>query len=341
MVAKNSLIDPLLMEEDMGVETSLRPKSLSEYIGQEKIKNNLSIFIEAAKRREEALDHVLLYGPPGLGKTTLAYIMGRELGVDVKVTSGPVIERPGDLAAILTNLHEHDVLFIDEIHRLSHVVEEILYPAMEDYHIDILIGQGPSARSMKLEIPRFTLVGATTKAGLLTSPLRDRFGMSFRFQFYNPQELMIIIKRSAHILTIEIDEGGAAEMACRSRGTPRVANRMLRRVRDFAQVKADGFINKKVAIDALEMLEVDHKGFDHMDRMILLTLIDKFDGGPVGIDSLASAIGEERSTIEDVYEPYLIQEGYVQRTTRGRVATRIAYEHCGRKWITGRQEGLF
>ncbi|MDP2268197.1 MAG: Holliday junction branch migration DNA helicase RuvB [Deltaproteobacteria bacterium] len=341
MTAKNSLIDPLLMEEEKGLETSLRPKSLSEYIGQEKIKNNLSIFIEAAKRRAEALDHVLLYGPPGLGKTTLAYIMARELGVDVKVTSGPVIERPGDLAAILTNLQEHDVLFIDEIHRLSHVVEEILYPAMEDYHIDILIGQGPSARSMKLEIPRFTLVGATTKAGLLTSPLRDRFGMSFRFQFYNPQELMIIIKRSAQILNIDLDEGGAAEMACRSRGTPRVANRMLRRVRDFAQVKADGFINKKVAIDALEMLEVDQKGFDHMDRLILLTLIDKFDGGPVGIDSLASAIGEERSTIEDVYEPYLIQEGYLQRTTRGRVAARIAYEHFGRKWISGRQEGLF
>jgi len=341
MVVKNSLIDPLVLEEEVGVETSLRPKSLSEYIGQEKIKNNLSIFIEAAKRREEALDHVLLYGPPGLGKTTLAYIMARELGVDVKVTSGPVIERPGDLAAILTNLQEHDVLFIDEIHRLSHVVEEILYPAMEDYHIDILIGQGPSARSMKLEIPRFTLVGATTKAGLLTSPLRDRFGMSFRFQFYNPQELMIIIKRSAQILAIDLDEGGAAEMACRSRGTPRVANRMLRRVRDFAQVKAGGFINKKVAIDALEMLEVDYKGFDHMDRLILLTLIDKFDGGPVGIDSLASAIGEERSTIEDVYEPYLIQEGYLLRTTRGRVASRIAYEHFGRKWISGRQEQLF
>ena len=341
MAAKNSVIDPLLVEEEKGLETSLRPQSLSEYIGQVKIKNNLSIFIEAAKRRGEALDHVLLYGPPGLGKTTLAYIMAREMGVDVKVTSGPVIERPGDLAAILTNLQEHDLLFIDEIHRLSHVVEEILYPAMEDYHIDILIGQGPSARSMKLEIPHFTLVGATTKAGLLTSPLRDRFGMSFRFQFYDPQELMIIIKRSAQILTIDIDEGGAAEMACRSRGTPRVANRMLRRVRDFAQVKAGGFINKKVAIDALEMLEVDYKGFDHMDRLILLTLIDKFDGGPVGIDSLASAIGEEKSTIEDVYEPYLIQEGYVQRTTRGRVATRIAYEHFGRKWISGRQEGLF
>ncbi|MDP2725434.1 MAG: Holliday junction branch migration DNA helicase RuvB, partial [Syntrophales bacterium] len=261
--------------------------------------------------------------------------------VDIKVTSGPVIERPGDLAAILTNLHEHDILFIDEIHRLSHVVEEILYPAMEDYHIDILIGQGPSARSMKLEIPRFTLVGATTKAGLLTSPLRDRFGMSFRFEFYNPRELIIILKRSASILSVDLDDGGAEEMSRRSRGTPRVANRILRRVRDFAQVKADGAINRKVAIDALELLEVDHKGFDHMDRTILLTLIDKFDGGPAGIDSLASAIGEEKSTIEDVYEPYLIQEGYLQRTTRGRVATRIAYEHFGRKWISGRQEGLF
>ena len=341
MAAINSLVDPIIIEEERGFELSLRPRSLAEYIGQEKIKNNLSIFIEAAKMRTEALDHVLLYGPPGLGKTTLAYIVARELGVDIKVTSGPVIERPGDLAAILTNLHEHDILFIDEIHRLSHVVEEILYPAMEDYHIDILIGQGPSARSMKLEIPHFTLVGATTKAGLLTSPLRDRFGMSFRFEFYNPRELIIILKRSALILSVDLDDGGAEEMSRRSRGTPRVANRLLRRVRDFAQVKADGAINRKVAIDALELLEVDHKGFDHMDRIIMLTLIDKFDGGPAGIDSLASAIGEEKSTIEDVYEPYLIQEGYLQRTMRGRVATRIAYEHFGRKWISGRQEGLF
>lgn len=341
MVTKNTLISPIIQNEEKGYENSLRPKSLGEYIGQKKIKINLSIFIEAAKRRREALDHVLLYGPPGLGKTTLAYIMSREMAVDIKVTSGPVIERPGDLAAILTNLHEHDVLFIDEIHRLSHVVEEILYPAMEDYHIDILIGQGPSARSMKLEIPRFTLIGATTRAGLLTSPLRDRFGMSFRLDFYAPEELTEIINRSAKILSIDIDNEGALEIAKRSRGTPRIANRLLRRVRDFAQVKADGLIDRKTAMAALEMFEVDHKGFDHMDRKILLTLIDKFNGGPVGIDSLSSAIGEEKITIEDIYEPYLVQEGYLQRTVRGRVVTKIAYEHFGRKWDVSHQKELF
>jgi Holliday junction DNA helicase RuvB len=324
-----------------GFELSLRPRNLGEYIGQEKIKNNLSVFIEAAKGRREALDHVLLYGPPGLGKTTLAYIMAREMCVDIKVTSGPVIERPGDLAAILTNLHDQDILFIDEIHRLSHVVEEILYPAMEDFHIDILIGQGPSARSMKLEIPKFTLIGATTRAGLLTSPLRDRFGMSFRFGFYSPDELSIILKRSAKILSVDLDDEGAHEMAHRSRGTPRIANRLLRRVRDFAQVRAAGSIDRNVTIAALNMLEVDHRGFDHMDRMILLTLIDKFDGGPVGIDNMSAAIGEEKTTIEDVYEPFLIQEGYIQRTARGRMATKLAYEHFGKPWAEANQKELF
>jgi len=338
---KTPILDPDRFGEEEAFEYSLRPRTLSEYVGQEKIKENLSIFMEAARGRREALDHVLLCGPPGLGKTTLAYIMAREMGVDIKVTSGPVIDRPGDLAAILTNLKEHDILFIDEIHRLPHVVEEILYPAMEDYHIDILIGQGPSARSMKLEIPRFTLVGATTRAGLLTSPLRDRFGMSFRLEFYTPDELAVIIRRSADILSIPIDDIGAPEIAGRSRGTPRIANRLLKRVRDFAQVKADGIITGNVAVDALAMLEVDCRGFDCMDRTILLTLIEKFDGGPVGIDSLSSAIGEEKNTIEDVYEPYLIQEGFIHRTTRGRVATRLAYEHFGKTWVSKEQEELF
>ncbi|HPX56989.1 MAG TPA: Holliday junction branch migration DNA helicase RuvB [Syntrophales bacterium] len=338
---RESIVSPVLMDEEEGEELSLRPKTISEYIGQEKVKQNLSIFVDAAKGRREALDHVLLYGPPGLGKTTLAYIVSRELGVDIKVTSGPVIERPGDLAAILTNLHEHDILFIDEIHRLSHVVEEILYPAMEDFHIDILIGQGPSARSMKLEIPDFTLVGATTRAGLLTSPLRDRFGISFRFDFYTPDELAVIVKRSAKILGISIDRDGARELARRSRGTPRIANRLLKRVRDYAQVKAEGFINHGIAIEALEQFEVDERGFDQMDRTILLTVIDKFSGGPVGIENLSAAIGEEKTTLEDVYEPYLIQEGYLQRTARGRIATKLAYEHFGKTWPNQLQKELF
>ena len=340
-IVKNPLIDPIVLEAEDGFELSLRPRNLDEYIGQEKIKSNLSVFIKAAKGRRESLDHVLLYGPPGLGKTTLAYIMAREMSADIKVTSGPVIERPGDLAAILTNLHDQDILFIDEIHRLSHVVEEILYPAMEDFHIDILIGQGPSARSMKLEIPKFTLIGATTRAGLLTSPLRDRFGMSFRFGFYSPDELSIILKRSAKILAVDLDEEGAREMAHRSRGTPRIANRLLRRVRDFAQVRSDGRIDRDVTVAALDLLEVDHRGFDHMDRLILLTLIDKFGGGPVGIDNMSAAIGEEKTTIEDVYEPFLIQEGYIQRTSRGRMATKLAYAHFGKCWPNDGQKELF
>ncbi|NTW77195.1 MAG: Holliday junction branch migration DNA helicase RuvB [Syntrophaceae bacterium] len=339
VTVKNPLINPICAEDESGLEVTLRPAKLTDYIGQEKIKNNLAIFIEAARKRREALDHVLLYGPPGLGKTTLGYIIAREMGVDIKVTSGPVIERPGDLAAILTNMHEHEILFIDEIHRLSHVVEEILYPAMEDYHIDILIGQGPSARSMKLDIPKFTLVGATTRAGALTSPLRDRFGMHFRLEFYTPEELTIIIKRSASILGVKVADDGARELARRARGTPRIANRLLKRVRDYAEVKSDGTIDGEIARAALDAFEVDHKGFDQMDRRLLMTMIEKFNGGPVGLESLSAAIGEEKTTIEDVYEPYLIQEGYLQRTARGRIASAKAYEHFGLK--AAAQKDLF
>jgi Holliday junction DNA helicase RuvB len=335
------LISPITGQEDQGFDLTLRPKRLEDYIGQSKTKENLRVYIQAARERGEPLDHCLFYGPPGLGKTTLAHIIAQEMGVQVRATSGPALERAGDLAAILTNLEDRDVLFIDEIHRLNPAVEETLYPAMEDFHLDIVIGQGPSARTLKLDLPRFCLVGATTRTGLLTSPLRDRFGISARLEFYILDELVEIILRSARILDIQVGKEGAIEIARRSRGTPRVANRLLRRVRDFAQVEGPGAINKITAMKALERMDVDSHGLDAMDRAILRTIIDKFEGGPVGIETLSAVVNEEKDTLEEVYEPYLLQTGFIRRTPRGRTATFLAYQHLGLPAPLSNQSSLF